>query len=429
MAEHKQRKTLSVMTLHQVFRFFLMLLFANSYAQNEMDWMQDWTNFNPIETEYPEVQKKMFNVISTDSYLPNDAVYLMSGTVYVTNGATLTIQEGTIIRCDPTVPTSLIITKGASLIAEGQPDLPIVFTSNQPPRSRKSGEWGGIVIAGSGNVSLPSSTGIVQGDFLKEYATYGGNETVKNTISLRYTRIEFAGKKINKKNQYNGLSLYAQDASATINHIMISYSGDDSFQFYGGSAELQNLISYKAKDDDYDMSLGYSGKLQSIVAVRHPLLSDVSGSYTIEIDGNEQHEESQLYNDLTPVIISDASLISLSNAKNYIYTSAAVSCNNNARIEIRDSRISGFANVVKFDTSYDTYKDLKGSFALENSICNIHGSQLTATISLDESEQELLKYNMFTTVFKDVNEFFQSPLNKEKPQFTLRKPKTNYTVN
>jgi hypothetical protein len=59
-------------------------------------------------------------------------VYLLKGVVYVKDGATLTIEPGTVIRGDNTVANScLVVTRGSKIIAEGTPSRPIVFTSNK----------------------------------------------------------------------------------------------------------------------------------------------------------------------------------------------------------------------------------------------------------------------------------------------------------
>ncbi len=69
--------------------------------------------------------------------------YLLKGFVYVENGATLTIQPGTIIRGDKATKGALIVKPGGKIIAEGTAQNPIVFTSNEAKGSRATGDWGG----------------------------------------------------------------------------------------------------------------------------------------------------------------------------------------------------------------------------------------------------------------------------------------------
>ncbi|WP_160114565.1 hypothetical protein [Aquimarina sp. AU474] len=403
-----------------------------SFSQTEisdphMKWTNGWTSFEPNLQDYPEPEEILPNLIETDSYLRNDVVYLMSGNVYVANDATLTIQEGTIIRCDKENPTSLIITKGSKLIANGTKTSPIIFTSNSAPRSRKPGDWGGIIIAGSGKINSPSTSKVLEGNFLPQYSSYGGDLNNESTAEMSFVRIEFAGKKIDKSKELNGLSLYALGKKSIINNIMISYSADDSFECFGGSVDMHNLISYKAKDDDFDFTLGYKAELNNIMAIRHPYISDVSGSYAIETDGYDKKEGYVNPSSLSHVNIRNASLINLSDQKNYQHTVAAISSKNLARLEITESKISGFANIIQFDKSYQSYHDIEKCFLLENSIFNVHNTPVLLSFEFKIQTDRLLKYNMYTNNFKSVKDLFTDPLNKKHPKFSIKDPKS-YTV-
>lgn len=417
--------------LFQTFLFLFPILLSSQddFSDNEMTWMNGWTNFDPNHQEYPKAEEQIPTIIDEDLYLPNTTTYLMSGNVYVTNGATLAIQEGTVIRCDYKIPTSLVVSKGSKLIARGLQTQPIVFTSNKNTRAKKSGDWGGIIIIGSGRSNAPSKVGIIEGDFLSQYALYGGeNDDTEINAIMTYVRIEYAGQKTNSLKELNGLSLYSIGTSSIINNIMISYSADDSFEFFGGTANLNNLISYKAKDDDFDFTLGYRGELYNIIAIRHPYISDISGSYAIEIDGYDKKIGMSANAPLSYVHIKNATLINLSNKNNYQHTLAAISSKNLAKLNFTDSKISGFANIVTFDKSYQSFTDLEKSFSLDNSIFNIHNNTIIVTYEPKVPPQTLLKYNMFTTYFKSANEFFTNPLHTTSPKYTLKESSDNYTV-
>ncbi|HNM27830.1 MAG TPA: hypothetical protein PKL15_20455, partial [Saprospiraceae bacterium] len=84
--------------------------------------------------------------ITTNTTWTKNNTYLLSGFVYVTNGAVLTIEPGTVIKGDKATKGSLIVTRGAKLIADGTPNEPIVFTSNEA--SPSYGDWGGIILLG-----------------------------------------------------------------------------------------------------------------------------------------------------------------------------------------------------------------------------------------------------------------------------------------
>ena len=75
--------------------------------------------------------------------LSADTIYLLKGFVYVTDGATLTIPAGTIIKGDKDSKATLVIERGGKIMAQGTQARPVVFTSNQPKGQRNYGDWGG----------------------------------------------------------------------------------------------------------------------------------------------------------------------------------------------------------------------------------------------------------------------------------------------
>ena len=59
--------------------------------------------------------------------------YLIKGIVTVPDGAILSIPAGTVLVGQKSSKGTLVIKPGGKLIAEGTPEKPIVFTSNQLP--------------------------------------------------------------------------------------------------------------------------------------------------------------------------------------------------------------------------------------------------------------------------------------------------------
>ena len=57
--------------------------------------------------------------------------YVLSGFVYVTANAELTIESGTIIKGDKATKGSLIITRGSKIFALGNASEPVIFTSGE----------------------------------------------------------------------------------------------------------------------------------------------------------------------------------------------------------------------------------------------------------------------------------------------------------
>lgn len=401
--------------------------------QEDMKWTRNWTSFDPNNESYNEADEIISNIIDTDLTLDGNKTYLMTGNVYVTNNATLTIEPGTLIRCESRPSSTLIVTQGAKLIAEGTIRLPIIFTSNKPLRARRAGDWGGIVVIGSGKTNSPSNVGFIEGNHNKMHSMYGSSDETNEedeTTRISYLRIEYAGQKINTNQSSNGLSLYALGSKSIINNVMVSYSGDDSFEFFGGTCNLNNLISYKSKDDDFDFTLGFKGTLKDIMAIRHPFISDLSGSYAIEIDGFDKDKGVISQEDFSDVQIVNASLINLSDKSNYQHTTAAISSNNLAKLKFSESRISGFSNVVKFDKSFKSYSIIEKSFNISNSLCNVYDKNVISNHEgiTTQVASGVLKYNMFTKKFTSVKDLFENPLDNKNPEFVLKSKKDNYAI-
>ncbi len=422
------KKRATLITLFILF-LYTPTLTAQDFGENEEKWAKGWTNFSPNKTDYPEAEEKLPNIIANDTYLTNDVVYLMSGDVYVTQGASLTIEEGTVIRCDHKDPANLIVTKGARLIAVGSKAYPIVFTSNKAPKSRNSGDWGGISIAGSGKTNTVSGNGLIEGNYNPQFSVYGGDRHEEQTTVLRYVRIEYPGNTTKRQQGSNGLSLYGIGSGSIIDNIMVSYSGQDSFNFHGGINDAQNLISLKANDDDYQMTEGFKGNLNNVMAVRHPYITSPAGSYAIEVDGYDENMGYVDPNSVTDVTISNATLVNLSNKTNYQHTGAAVYSSNSALTYIHKSKISGFSDVVQFDKSYTSVALIQKRFMMDNSFFNIHGEGVRVAHQLiEKGALNILKYNRFTKDFVDTKDLFDDPENNLMPKFQLKQSMNNYMV-
>lgn len=208
--------------------------------------------------------------------------YVLNGFVYVENGATLTIEPGTIIKGDKATKGSLIIQPGAKIIANGTVEKPIVFTSNQPKGQRAAGDWGGVIILG--NAPVNKTPAVIEGENL---STFGGTNAADNSGSLKYVRIEFAGIAFETDKEINGLTFGGVGSGTTVDYVQVSYSGDDAFEWFGGTVNAKHLISYRTLDDDFDTDNGYSGNVQFGYILRDPKVADQAGdSNTFESDND-----------------------------------------------------------------------------------------------------------------------------------------------
>ncbi len=229
--------------------------------------------------------------ITTDRTLKSNYVYTLRDLVYVTNGATLTIEPGTKIVGEKSSRGALIITRGCKLVANGTVDKPIVFTSNQTTGAAR-GDWGGVVLIGRArtNSTFNGTTGLgeVEGGVNngEGLGLYGGTDDADNSGSLKYVRIEYAGYAFLPDKELNGLSLYAIGNGTTISNVQVSYANDDSFEWFGGTVNCDHLIAYKGLDDEQDSDNGFSGKVQFVICQRDSSVADISGSNGWESDND-----------------------------------------------------------------------------------------------------------------------------------------------
>ncbi len=248
------------------------------------DWTAGWTNFDPQITVYPAPTQTITGSITSQTWSPSNT-YLLSGNVSVASGNTLTILPGTVIRGDKNSKACLIITKGAQINAVGTVTNPIVFTSNEI--SRNPADWGGVVILGNGIINTACSTCPTSpnSNFIEGFATqlpetaYGGNNNTESSGIMSYCRIEFAGVALSTtpNSELNGLTMGGVGSGTQIDHIQVSFGGDDSFEWFGGSVDAKYLISFRGLDDDFDTDYGYSGRVQFGLVVRDKDISDAAG--------------------------------------------------------------------------------------------------------------------------------------------------------
>ena len=228
--------------------------------------------------------------ITSNTTWTNNNIYLLTGFVFVDAGATLTIQPGTIIKGDLASKGTLTIKQGGRIDARGTATQPIVFTSNQPAGSRARGDWGGVILLGRATQNIPGTTTDplphIEGGLPTADGLFGGTDDADNSGIMQYVRIEFPGVAYSTDNEINGLTLGGVGNGTTLDHIQVSYSGDDSYEWFGGSVNAKYLIAYRGIDDEWDTDNGFHGKVQFGVSLRDPNVADQSGSNGFESDND-----------------------------------------------------------------------------------------------------------------------------------------------
>ena len=269
------------------------------------DWTSDWSNFDAENTDYPATTITVSTDITTSTTW--SGVILLQNKIYVKNNATLTIAPGTIIRGDKPTQGSLIVTRGAKLNAIGTLASPIIFTSNEGIGNRNEGDWGGIVLLGLARNNQPGGVANIEGIVQTTDTQYGGSFDNDNSGTLKYVRIEFAGIALEPNKEINGLTFGSVGSATTIDFIQVSHSGDDSFEWFGGTVNCKHLIAYRGLDDDFDTDFGFRGKIQFALAIRDKDVSDAIGdSNSFESDNDAAGSAGQ---PKTAAIFSNVTLV------------------------------------------------------------------------------------------------------------------------
>lgn len=235
--------------------------------------------------------------IEADTTWSADNCYLMKGTIFVEEGATLTIDPGTTIMGDKESLATLVVRPGAMINAKGTADKPIVFTSQSPKGERSAGDWGGVMLLGNAPINVPGGKAEVEGIVGVEY---GGDVEDDNSGVLEYVRIEFSGILLSQDNEVNGLTLAGVGSKTTVNHVMVHHTLDDCFEFFGGTVNASHLICAQNGDDGFDWDLGYVGKLQFLALQQDPTVADETNGFEgdNDADGSENAPVSEptIYN-------------------------------------------------------------------------------------------------------------------------------------
>jgi hypothetical protein len=265
--------------------------------------------------------------IKSDLTLEYPNTYILSGFVYVTNGVTLTIEPGVVIKGDQASKGTLIVERGGKIKAEGTAERPIVFTSKKAAGQRKPGDWGGLILLGKAPNNAGTQT--IEGGVRSQH---GGTDPHDNSGILKYVRVEFAGIEYSTDNEINGITLGSIGDATVIDYVQVSYSGDDSFEWFGGTVNAQHLIAYHGWDDDFDTDNGFSGKVQFALSVRNPKLGDKSASNSFESDNNASGSSEAI--PLTGAVFANVSIFGpVANTSSYTDQAGVEGSSANARFQ------------------------------------------------------------------------------------------------
>jgi len=314
-------------------------------------WTAGWTNFSPQSTAYGASRPQV--VIGTglgrparESFFQNfnrrldaDTVYVLTGLYYVDSTRTLTVEPGTVVLGDSATQGTLIIRRGAFINAAATAGAPIVFAPLDPPGRRNPGDWGGIVLLGRAPVNKTEP--VIEGGLIA--GSYGGTNALDSTGVMQYVRIEYPGTRFQLNNEVNGLTMGGVGSKTRIDHVQVSYSFDDSFEWFGGTVDARYLVALGGTDDDFDSDFGWSGRVQFAWAKKDPNFFDAAG----QTNGWESDNDDppSLSNPRTSGTFSNVTLVGpqqdTSVAVNSRFERAAL-LRRNTRMSIHNSILMGY---------------------------------------------------------------------------------------
>nr|WP_315238243.1 hypothetical protein [uncultured Flavobacterium sp.] len=402
--------------------FFLQAQQPQKGIRGASNWMNNWTNFKPAAVEYGEATNIIAGTIDKDMKLSKRNTYQLVGIVYVTNNAILTIEPGTVIRGDDKTCGTLVIANGSKIIAEGSETDPIIFTSNKETTERKPGDWGGIIILGKAPINKLGGIATLPFNLDEMLNHYGGQDTEDNSGILKYVRIEYSGRKLSALKELNGLSLAGVGRKTVLSNIQISYSNDDSFECYGGDLNMNNLISYRTTDDDFDFTQGAQINISNSIAIRHPFSSDISGSRCFEVDSYDKIENTDMTKKMTKINANNITLVNLEeNDQGLVRESAHIG--ENTFFNLTNSVVSGFTPFILLNGNIGNDNENLSKITIKNvMVNNCNGGITSESSSNDAGIKNWYGNPEFAVEFTKVksSELFLAPNIKGNPDFRIK---------
>lgn len=228
-------------------------------------------------------------VINANTTWTADNTYFISGyTFVVTPGGAasptvLTIEPGTVIKGREkgggSEASTLVITAGAQINANGTASQPIIFTSELDTLNGNLGPddsnlWGGLVVLGKASINSRADNAVVAAPVTDQiegfsvaagetaYITFGGTDDDDNSGVIRYVSIRHGGDVLGTANEINGLSLGGVGRGTTIEYVEIFANKDDGIEFFGGTVDVRYAVAAFGKDDGFDYDQGWRGRGQ-----------------------------------------------------------------------------------------------------------------------------------------------------------------------
>ncbi len=214
--------------------------------------------------------------------LTSDMAWILEGAVQIGTGAvrldnnskvvsTLTLEAGTVVYGRP--QSFLTITRDAQIFVKGTQNNPVVFTALERANPTR-GYWGGLVISGNAPINNCKNTsatgfceGLIEGVAAELAPKYGGQNTQDSSGSIEFLRVEYAGYTFGEASELNSITFYGVGNKTKVSHIQAYKGADDGIEIFGGSVNLNYVVSTDNDDDGFDWDQGWTGAAQFIYIV------------------------------------------------------------------------------------------------------------------------------------------------------------------
>jgi hypothetical protein len=243
----------------------------------------------------------------------SDACLQAAGITEGGDGPTLTVEAGATVAFR-TSADFLVINRGSRLIAIGEPDAPITFTSESDVLGTVEPEavqqWGGIVIDGFGVTNACSYTGTrgqpgfalagechvdAEGSAGNDENHYGGANDDDSSGHLEYVVVKHTGATVGNGDELNGITFAGVGRNTIVRNLQVYSTYDDGIEMFGGAVNVENFVAVYVRDDSLDLDEGWQGSITNALIIQ----SETDGQHCIEADGLAS------FDDLDPAVIED----------------------------------------------------------------------------------------------------------------------------
>jgi len=188
---------------------------------------------------------------------------------------------------------------------------------------------------------------------------------------------------------------------------------------------MNNLVSYRTTDDDFDFTQGAQINISNSIAIRHPFSSDISGSRCFEIDSYDKIENTDI-NKLTKINASNITLVNLEE-NNQGLVRESIHIKENTFFNLTNSIVSGFTPFVILEGNIGNGDANLSKINFKNVIVNNCQGEITSeSSSNDAGIKSYYSKPQFALDFTKIRniDLFTTPNIKGSPDFRVNQNNT-----